>query len=164
MTDGESHDRVLARAQTVLIQEAVLLDAQDYEGWLTMWDQHGLYIVPTDYEPVDDYARVLNFIYDDQDMRQRRVQRLVSGGSLAMSPPTRTVRTISLVRLTHLGEDTATVASSLLLCANRLGSQRIFACQVEHQINFAGEAPLLLRKVVRLIDADTAQADLSFML
>ena len=164
MTDDPSHDRILAQAQTVLIREAVLLDGQDYDGWLTMWDQHGLYIVPTEFEPVDDYARVLNFIYDDQDMRQRRVQRLVSGASLAMSPPTRTVRTISLVRLTHLGVHTATVASSLLLCANRLGNQRLFACQVEHQINFAGEAPLLLRKVVRLIDADTAQPDLSFLL
>lgn len=164
MTDDPRHYGIFAQAQTVLIQEAVLLDAQDYDGWLTMWDQHGLYIVPTEFEPVDDYARTLNFIFDDQDMRQRRVQRLVSGGSLAMSPPTRTVRTISMVRLTHLGEDTATVASSLLLCANRLGSQRIFACQVEHQINFAGPVPLLLRKVVRLIDADTAQTDLSFML
>lgn len=164
MTESASHDHVLAQAQAVLTQEAVLLDAQDYDGWLTMWDARGFYIVPTEFEPVEDYARALNFIYDDHDMRQRRVRRLVSGASLAMTPPTRTVRTISLVRLIHVGENTAAVASSLLLCANRLGTQRILACQVEHQINFAGAVPLLLRKVVRLIDADTAQNDLSFLL
>lgn len=164
MIDDPRHDRMLALAHRMVIAEAALLDAQDYAAWLALWDQRGLYIVPTQCEPAEDYARTLNFIYDDDDMRQRRVQRLLSGASLAMSPPTRTVRAISLVRLTHLDQDTATVASSLLLCASRLGHQRLLACHVEHCISITPATPLLLRKIVRLIDADTAQTDLSFLL
>jgi 3-phenylpropionate/cinnamic acid dioxygenase small subunit len=164
MTEDPSPDPMLTRVNRVLTAEAVLLDAQDYSGWLAMWDARGLYIVPTAFEPSEDYARSLNFIYDDADMRQRRVQRLESGASLAMSPPTRTVRTVSLVRLTARERDAVVVESSLLICASRMGIQRLLACQVEHRINLAGVAPRLLRKVVRLVDADTAQADLTFLL
>jgi 3-phenylpropionate/cinnamic acid dioxygenase small subunit len=160
-----SNADILSRANDILLREAALLDEQDYAAWLEMWTPDALYIVPTSYEPHEDYSVVLNYIHDDADMRRRRVQRLLSGGSHAMTPPPHTLRAVSLVRLldSDAPKGEVRVSSSLFVLVCRGGMQRMIGAQVEHRLRLGSVEPIA-GKVCRLLDADQAQGDLTFLI
>jgi len=52
--------------------EADMLDHREYQDWLKLWQPDGLYIVPVDVN-ADDYKNALNVAYDNEHMRQLRV-------------------------------------------------------------------------------------------
>jgi 3-phenylpropionate/cinnamic acid dioxygenase small subunit len=163
LEDSLIHHR-LHDARAFLIEEAWLLDRQDYHEWGKLWAEEGLYVVPADPD-TKDFENSLNYIYDDGDMRMRRIQRLLSDTTLIMAPPPRTMRMISCVRLN--GDqiaDVSSVTSSLQVIASRHGQQTIFAAHVEHFIRWSNEGPKLLNKIVRLINADHPLTDFSFIL
>ncbi|GCD53419.1 nuclear transport factor 2 family protein [Acetobacter pasteurianus] len=58
--------------------EADLLDDGQFTEWLKLYTQSGFYIIPIDPD-ADDYADTLNYAYDDAEMRQKRVERLIGG-------------------------------------------------------------------------------------
>lgn len=156
-------DRLQA-AEALLIEEARQLDSQDYRAWGEMWTEDGLYVVPSDVT-TEDFLNSLNYICDDSDMRRRRIERLLSDTTLVMTPPTRTMRMISCVRfLGPQSDDSCRIASSLLVVASRLGQQTIFAAHVDHGIIWTPSGPRINRKIVRLINADQALTDFSFLL
>lgn len=146
-----------------LSREAWLLDRKDYQGWIDLWHADGFYIVPATLENVEAESS-LNYIYDDQDMRRRRVQRLLSGASLTATPPTRTVRSLSRIVVLDHADGLARISSSLVLIASRRAVQRVFAADVEHLLDLTGPTPLIVRKTVRLINADEPLTDISFLL
>jgi 3-phenylpropionate/cinnamic acid dioxygenase small subunit len=158
-----SNDR-LNDASAFLIEEAWLLDSQDYKAWGELWADEGLYIVPSTSNS-DDFENSLNYIYDDSDMRKRRIQRLLSDTTLIMTPPTRTMRMISCVRLNGSQDtDTTNVTSSLQVVASRHGQQTLFAAHVDHTIRWDNDGPRLVTKIVRLVNADQPLTDFSFLL
>ncbi|MBV2149809.1 hypothetical protein KRZ98_16300 [Sphingobium sp. AS12] len=164
-SDRPLDTNLLGRANDVLFHEAALLDGQDYAAWLEMWAPDALYIVPTAYESLEDYSTVLNYIHDDADMRRRRVQRLLSGSVHAMTPPSRTLRSVSQVRLLERDalRDEVRVTSSLYILVARSGTQRMIGAQVEHRLRLGSAAPIA-GKICRLLDADQAQGDLTFLI
>ena len=88
----------LAEAMELAWLEADRLDTASYDEWLAMWTPSALYVVPI--EPGEtDFENALNYAYDDQTMRQKRVERLLSGKSVSASPVARTVRLMSRFRL-----------------------------------------------------------------
>ena len=91
--------QTFARAIEVIWREAEMLDRRDYRAWLDLWDASGFYVVPIDPQATD-FAATLNYAYDDQHMRELRVQRMTSGYSASASDAARTVRTVSRFTLT----------------------------------------------------------------
>ena len=152
------------RSIDFLMAEARILDRQDYSAWLSLWRADGLYVVPATRDAAADPLDSLNYIYDDEDMRQRRVRRLQSGTALVTTPATHTVRSLS--RFVHLETDDGLyhVSSSLLLAASRRSVQRILAADVDHVLDLTGSKALLVRKTVLLINADEPLTDISFIL
>ncbi len=154
----------LNEAHSFLIEEAWLLDRQDYQAWGALWADEGLYVIPSD-TTSDDFENSLNYIYDNSDMRKRRIQRLLSDTTLIMAPPSRTMRMISCVRLDGPQNDAVTkVTSSLQVVASRRGQQTFFSAHAYHTIRWVKDGPRLLRKIVRLINADQPLTDFSFLL
>lgn len=90
MTQDIAFDEAIA----FVWREADLLDRGDYDEWLDLWADDGLYIIPIE-KDVDDYATVLNYIYDDAKMRRMRVARLTSSQSMSAATAAETVRTVS---------------------------------------------------------------------
>ena len=154
----------LDRAIRFLMNEASILDRQDYSAWLSLWRSDGLYVVPATRDPAVDPLNSLNYIYDDEDMRQRRVRRLQSGTALVTTPATNTVRTLSRFVGLESADGLFHLSSSLLLMASRRSVQRMLAADVEHVIDLAGEVPVMVRKTVTLINADEPLTDISFIL
>ena len=108
----------LDRCVGLLMHEAHLLDRQNYSASLSLWRTDVLYIVPTARDAAAETLDRLNHVYDDHDMRQRRVLRLQSGTALVTSPAT----TPSAVCLSELQDGLCHISSSLLLVASHARS------------------------------------------
>ncbi|TCG05746.1 hypothetical protein BZM27_31305 [Paraburkholderia steynii] len=155
--------QTLARAIEFIWREAEMLDRRDYRAWLELWDASGFYVVPIDPQATD-FAATLNYAYDDQHMRELRVQRMVSGYSASASDAARTVRTVSRFTLTSDAADVVEVKSAQVIVAYKRGVSTIFAADLTHKISFATGEPRLVEKVIRLIDSTEALSAIGFLL
>jgi len=155
--------QTFARAIEFIWREAEMLDRRDYRAWLDLWDASGFYVVPIDPQATD-FAATLNYAYDDQHMRELRVQRMVSGYSASASDAARTVRTVSRFTLTSDAADVVEVKSAQVIVAYKRGVSTIFAADLTHKISFASGEPRLVEKVIRLIDSTEALSAIGFLL
>ncbi|SPB13257.1 aromatic-ring-hydroxylating dioxygenase subunit beta [Caballeronia novacaledonica] len=155
--------QTFARAIEFIWREADMLDRRDYRAWLDLWDPQGFYVVPID-PNATDFAATLNYAYDDQHMRELRVQRMTSGYSASASDAARTVRTVSRFTLSSDSADIVEVKSSQVIVAYKRGVSTIFAADLTHKISMASGEPKLLEKVIRLIDSTEALSAIGFLL
>lgn len=155
--------QTFAGAIELIWREAELLDRKDYREWLSLWDPAGFYVVPID-PATTDFAATLNYAYDDQDMREKRVQRMMSGYSASASDAARTVRTVSRFTLTSDTNDEVEVSSAQIVVAYKRGKSTLFAADLTHRISFASGEPRIAQKVIRLIDSTEALSAIGFLL
>ncbi|MFL9946026.1 aromatic-ring-hydroxylating dioxygenase subunit beta [Paraburkholderia agricolaris] len=155
--------QTFAGAIELIWREAELLDRKDYRDWLSLWDPAGFYVVPID-PATTDFAATLNYAYDDQDMREKRVQRMMSGYSASASDAARTVRTVSRFTLTSDTSDEVEVSSAQIIVAYKRGKSTLFAADLTHRISFASGEPRIAQKVIRLIDSTEALSAIGFLL
>jgi 3-phenylpropionate/cinnamic acid dioxygenase small subunit len=155
--------QTFAGAVELIWREAELLDRKDYREWLSLWDPAGFYVVPIDPQATD-FAATLNYAYDDQDMREKRVQRMTSGYSASASDAARTVRTVSRFTLTSDANDEVEVNSAQIIVAYKRGTSTLFAADLTHRISFASGEPRIVQKVIRLIDSTGTLSAIGFLL
>jgi 3-phenylpropionate/cinnamic acid dioxygenase small subunit len=120
-------------------------------------------VVPID-PGTTDFAATLNYAYDDQDMREKRVQRMTSGFSASASDAARTVRTVSRFTMTSDTSDEVEVNSAQVIVAYKRGKSTLFAADLTHRISFASGEPRIVQKVIRLIDSTEALSAIGFLL
>lgn len=156
-------NQTFARAVEFIWREAELLDRRDYRAWLELWDPKGHYVVPIDPDTTD-FAATLNYAYDDQHMRELRVQRMTSGYSASASDAARTVRTVS--RFTRSGESAGLVEvkSSQVIVAYKRGESTLFAADLTHKLSMTDDEPRIVEKVIRLINSTEALNAIGFLL
>jgi 3-phenylpropionate/cinnamic acid dioxygenase small subunit len=152
-----------SRAVRFIWREAEMLDRREYREWLQLWDPAGFYVVPID-PATTDFAATLNYAYDDQDMRDKRVERMTSGYSASASDAARTVRTVSRFTLASDEADVVEVQSAQIIVAYKRSIPTIFAADLTHRIRFDGDEPRLVQKVIRLIDSTDALNAIGFLL
>ncbi len=155
--------KTFAGAIELIWREAELLDRKDYREWLSLWDPAGFYVVPIERDATD-FAATLNYAYDDQDMREKRVQRMMSGYSASAADAARTVRTVSRFTLTSEASEEVTVNSAQVIVAYKRGKTTLFAADLTHRIRFASSAPRIVQKVIRLIDSSDTLSAIGFLL
>ncbi|RDJ99661.1 aromatic-ring-hydroxylating dioxygenase subunit beta [Paraburkholderia lacunae] len=155
--------QTFAGAVELIWREAELLDRKDYREWLSLWDPAGFYVVPIDPQ-ASDFAATLNYAYDDQDMREKRVQRMTSGYSASASDAARTVRTVARFTLTGDANDEVEVNSAQIVVAYKRGTSTLFAADLTHRISFASGEPRIVQKVIRLIDSTETLSAIGFLL
>lgn len=157
-TDANS---LLWDVTTYIWAEADILDRQDYDAWLNLWSEDGLYIMPM--EAGDDYANQLNLCYDNTKMRKDRIGRFQAGFSISSAPPAQTVRTISRVVIDSVDNDTIIVRAAEHLVENKFGRQRVWAGNVSYTLNVTEDGFVLRGKVVRLLDSDGMLNSFSYL-
>ena len=143
--------------------EADLLDARDYARWLRLWTDDGRYIIPIDRD-TDDYAAVLNVVYDDGAMREARIKRLGSGLSMSASPAARTVRTLSRFVIAGSAPGALDVRCAQLLVEQKRDQTHLLAADVTYRLVRRNGGLALDRKIVQLIDSDEALHGISYLL
>jgi len=153
----------LQSAAELLWKEADMLDRREYDAWLDLWTEDGLYIVPIERD-VEDYADVLNYAYDDAKMRDMRVRRLKSSFSMSALTASYTVRTISrFVVLNQTGNE-ITVRGAQMLADYRRDNLRMMAADVEATIRETDDGLRLVKKVVTLVNCEDAVTGMGYLL
>ncbi|HXW46766.1 MAG TPA: 3-phenylpropionate/cinnamic acid dioxygenase subunit beta [Streptosporangiaceae bacterium] len=127
-------------AHQFLVEEAALLDAGDYEGWLGLLTDDIRYLMPVRVTTArgagfDTLADMGHF---DEDMYalRKRVQRLATDHAWTEDPPSRTRHFVTNVRTFRNAADALLVESALLMFRSR-GDTR------EADLLSAGRADLL---------------------
>ncbi|WP_242127173.1 aromatic-ring-hydroxylating dioxygenase subunit beta [Sphingobium sp. Sx8-8] len=163
VTDLQTEAPTFEEAVAFIWAEADMLDRLDYKPWLKLWTETGKYIIPVDRDA--DYADALNIVYDDQEMRQARVKRLLSGFSMSSAPPARTVRTVSRFVVEARDETSITLRGAQMLAEYKYEHMRFLPADMRYRIVRAGNGSLRIdEKVVTLINADDFQFGIGYLL
>lgn len=153
----------LQEAIAFVWSEADRLDRLDYRPWLKMWTADGLYIIPTERDAID-HADALNIVYDDGEMRQARVKRLLSGFAMSSAPPAHTIRTVSRFVVTDAGDDSIELRAAMILAEYKFERMRTLAADLDYRLIREDGALKIARKVVRLINRDDFLHGLGYLL
>ena len=127
-----------AEAEDFLYQEAALLDAWKLDEWLGLLTEDAVYRVPSNDRPDGDPRKALFTIADDIHRIRARVRRLQDPNAHAESPPSRTRRMISNVRLVA----PLRIESNFTIHRFRRGDdQRTYVGRYRHTLRMEGEKP-----------------------
>ncbi|WP_206078312.1 aromatic-ring-hydroxylating dioxygenase subunit beta [Poseidonocella sp. HB161398] len=159
----QAKDAALFEAMAYAWLEADRLDHREFDDWLGMWSGDGLYVVPV--EPAaTDFAAHLNYAYDDAQMRAKRVERMTGGDSVSASPLARTVRSLSRFRLVSDDGSRLELRCMQSLTEYRRERLKTHVADLDFILERHGGSFRILRKVVRLINADHALSGISYIL
>lgn len=153
----------LADATAFIWAEADLLDRLDYRQWLPLWDPAGLYVIPIERDAPDD-ADALNIAYDDAEMREARVRRLLSGFSMSSAPPARTVRTASRFVVEDSNVGSITVRCAQVLLEYKYGRTRMLGADVIYRLISTPEGLRMSRKTILLLNSDEHLFGMGYLL
>lgn len=158
-------DPRVVRAVELLWREADLLDRKEYVAWNELYAQDGIYVIPLDVD-ADDFDDTLNMVYDDARMRAMRVARLTEGYAIAAVDSARTARTVSRFVPVEVTDDSVSLRAAQVLVAYKRGRHQLWAGDVDFTVRLGAErsADRIVRKVVRLVDADEAVPAAGFLL
>jgi len=125
-------------AHQFLVEEAALLDAADYSGWLALLTEDIRYVMPVRVTTARGAPASNDMGHFDEDMYalRKRVQRLATDHAWTEDPPSRTRHFVTNVRTFRDDGDALRVESALLLFRSR-GDTR------EADLISAGRADLL---------------------
>ena len=165
---GLSHP--LSRIIELIWKEATLLDRKQYQDWLGLWEPAGKYIVPIDATTVD-FENSLNYVYDDHEMREKRVERMMAGYSASAVDSARTVRSVSRFVLLPSSQpdaisdvSVAEVSAAQILIAYKRGASTIFAADLTYRIRLTETNARIEQKIVRLVDSTDTLNSIGFFL
>ncbi len=134
-----------------LVHEADLLDAGEFHDWLNLFDEEGLYWVPSSRDQTDMDGQV-SIILEDKPLLNLRVTRLSHKRAHAIIPQPATVHLISNV-VAKPSPDFVEVRSKLIMNMVREDEQTCFSGNVLHHLKEVGGGYRILLKRIDLIQA-----------
>ncbi|MGA2412272.1 MAG: aromatic-ring-hydroxylating dioxygenase subunit beta [Candidatus Binataceae bacterium] len=149
------------RIEAFLYYEAKLIDEHQYEAWLSLWTEDGLYWVPCNSDDADP-ARQAMIIYDNRARLGDRIIRLTGGAAWSQQPRSRTRRLISNVEIGERDGGYA-VESNFIIAEIRRSKQDFFAGRMLHTLRPAGGSFRIALKKVLLLNNDEAIDNLTFL-
>jgi phthalate 3,4-dioxygenase subunit beta len=108
-------------AHQFLVEEAALLDAADYSGWLALLTEDIRYVMPVRVTTARGAPASNGMGHFDEDMYalRKRVQRLATDHAWTEDPPSRTRHFVTNIRTFRHDESSLHVESALLLFRSR---------------------------------------------
>jgi 3-phenylpropionate/cinnamic acid dioxygenase small subunit len=152
---------LLADVTEFLWKEADFLDRKDYEAWLDLWLEEGIYILPIG--DGEDFENQLNLAYDNDKMRRLRVDRFNRGFSISSAPAADTVRTVSRIVIESAEGDVIKVRASEHLIEDKFGRQRIWAADLFYTLKVTDDGFKMDRKIAKLLNSDGMLNSFSYL-
>ena len=146
----------LAEATALLHREAMLLDEQDWDAWLALYEEDAEFWMPawkSESRPTEDPMRELSMIYyAGRAGLEDRVQRIRSGKSVASTPLRRTAHMVGNILLDGEDGEILNVKSSFNVHVydTRMKTQHVFFGRTTHGLVRRGAALAIRRKKVIL--------------
>ena len=144
--------------------EADMLDHGEYQDWLSLWQDEGVYIIPIDPSKTD-YENHLNYAYDNGEMRRLRVERLLNGEAISTTPKANIVHTVSRIRVIHEEGGEIVVRAAMNLREFRKEHLRHYTADlIFHLVRDDETGFKIKRKVVNLINSTDNLAGISYII
>lgn len=151
-----------ARIEAFVFEEARLLDDRAYDQWVGLFDDDGIYWVPSGKAGDADTAVAL--IYDNAARLKERLIRMNAPTFWAQSPPTETTRVIGNMVISSADHGCTAVQYKFVVTALRRGVSTLFSGKVEMLLRQQNESFAVKRKVVRLQERDQPFDNLTFLI
>lgn len=145
---------LLKDVEQFLYREAQLLDDGRFHEWLDLFTEDVRYWMPVreavlGQPPAAEQALAISHFDDDKGMLGQRVRRLDTGLAHSETPPSRTRRLITNVRLEGEGDEITAYSNFLLFQSRREHSDYMFLGTREDRLRHVnGEWKIASRKVV----------------
>jgi len=152
----------IQRTESFLFGEARLMDDNDYQGWLDLWDQECSYWIPSNQEDYDPKLHI-SILYCDRPMLEQHIARLLEGKAFAQSPKSRLMRSVTNVMASQKGT-TIDVTANFLVTGIRSHQQHSHAGRSEYQLRECDSGFLIQKKKVILLALDEPQDNVTFLL
>ncbi len=158
------------QAEDFLFEEARLIDERHFAQWLELFAPNAFYWIPIVED--SDPTRETSILYDDDALRELRVNHLLHERNFAQLPPSRTVHQVTNVQVWHdQGNHEALVRCNLVVHEIRtgdhlqlgLGDQRALAAKCEYRLHYLDDAWRIALKKVVLINRHLPITNLSFL-
>ncbi len=156
-------DAILNQAIQFINREADLLDQGEFRSWLTLWKPTGLYIIPIDHQTTD-YANTLNYAYDNQKMREKRVNRLYSGESISTTPRARTIRMSGRYCLVSSNDRSVEVRCAQSLWEFRKGNRQHHVADITYELEISDNDFLITKKIIKIINSEEYLSSVGYIL
>lgn len=144
--------------------EADMLDHAEYQDWLGLWNEAGVYIIPID-PTQTDYENSLNYAYDNHHMRNLRVKRLENGEAISTAPKANTVRSISRVRVIQEQGNEIILRCAQNLREFRKENLKHYTADVTYHLERQAQGELKIqRKIINLVNSTDTLAGISYIL
>ncbi len=141
--------------EAFLLHEARLLDERRWDEWLSMFSDDGWYWVPIE-EGQADPRHTVSLMYDDRQLLETRVRRLMQGKLHTQAPPSRTSRIVANATVEKDAGAPLLVRSKFQMIEYRRNRQRHFAGTCWHALKPGGAAGYrICWKKVELADCDS---------
>ena len=151
-TDSVSASQVFAGdAAAFLAHEADLLDAGRFDDWLDLFDEDGIYWVPSSRDQTDMDGQV-SIMLEDKPLLKLRITRLSHPRAHSVLPPPATVHLIGNV-VAETGPRFVMVQSKLVMNMVREDEQTSLSGSVLHHLLEVGGGYRILLKRIDLIQA-----------
>jgi 3-phenylpropionate/cinnamic acid dioxygenase small subunit len=146
-----------------ILHEARLMDDHEYDRWLDLWAEDGLYWIPCG-DDASDPARHVTIVYERKKQIADRVWRLKGKHAHAQRPRSKLLRVVSNIEIEREDGDDVTARSAFVLGEVRNNVQTTYFARVEHQLVQTGDGWRIRQKKVLLLTNDTPLGNLSFLL
>ncbi|WP_299183265.1 aromatic-ring-hydroxylating dioxygenase subunit beta [uncultured Neptuniibacter sp.] len=154
---------LLNRVRAFIDTEADMLDFEEYNAWLDLWTDNGVYVVPIDPKETD-FANTLNYAYDKAEMRKLRVARLQSGEAVSTQTTEKTVRQLGRFRILAESDTHVEVRCSMYLSECRHGNLKTYPADVTYKLLKADDEFRIDEKVIRLQNSDAYLSSIGYIL
>jgi len=157
-------DRALSdEVAGLLFYEARLLDARSYRKWLELFTEDLVYWVPGSRACTDPRSESA-IVFDDRRHLLDRIGLIETGFLTTQSPSSQTCRAISNVEAQTLPDGSIAVHSVCIIWEYRRGKTNRFVGRQTHQLVRDGHGLRIRRRLLRLIDCDEPQGNITFIL
>jgi len=134
--------------------EMQLLDDSAFAEWVQLFSSQGIFWVPIDRAQKSPLDHVSLF-YDDKERLRTRVERLLHPMIHTQTPPSRTCRVLSAIRVTTPRQGVHILTGKYFMSEYRPGHpQRHYAGDVEYHLSGPLEQLAIDLKKLTLINAD----------
>lgn len=144
---------LVRRVEEFLYFEARLLDEREFEAWMALFADDGIYWIPATPGQTDPIGEV-SIAYEDRQLLDVRVRRLRHPDNFADQPQARTSRVIGNVTLDEDDDGGLVARSNFTLTEIQNDQQRWFAGSYVHQLVADGDAFKIRQKRVNLLNCD----------
>jgi benzoate/toluate 1,2-dioxygenase subunit beta len=146
-----------------VLREARLLDAGQFEDWLTLYAPQGIYWMPSEPGQTDP-RNVPSIMYEDHAILAIRVQRLLEARALVLTPMPRTTHLVSNIEVTQSNAEGCTVAAAFICVEHQGERQRLYSGRQVHELARHDGSFRIKLKRVNLINCDGTHSPITIPL